>query len=400
MPLTLTDDVFADLMGSFTLPEKAPLAVAVSGGADSLCLAFFLVRWGKKNHHPVVILTVNHGLRPEAAEEVRLVASYAKKWGTPCQELCWEGEKPTCGIEEKARAARYGLMSDYCLQHHISYLFLAHHGYDQIETLLARLSHGSGLTGLCGMEKCSYQRALFLCRPFLSLSKKDILQTAAHLHLCWAEDAMNTDDTFERVRWRKTIPLLESLGLSLPQITTSLTRLQRANAALEQETHHFITTLVEVNPRGYVSFLKKDFAALPDELRLRVLQKLIGFVGKSDGPLSLATLEKKCVLPLKTFTLGACVVVPFQRKIFIGKEKRYMPPAIPVLKNRPVLWDRFIITPDKDGLLTTGSAPRSKKIPALICKTIPVVLNEKGVEISFKIAYKSQDKFFEKKEKK
>ena len=340
---------------------------------------------------------------------ITLILGFFCIYGQDVGEVCilrnWGGQ--LAGTTEEAGfhlKAPWQSIIRYDIRNNIVNLYrdseYEYHGYDQIETLLARLSHGSGLTGLCGMEKCSYQRALFLCRPFLSLSKKDILQTAAHLHLRWAEDAMNTDDTFERVRWRKTIPLLESLGLSLPQITTSLTRLQRANSALEQGTHHFITTLVEVNPRGYVSFLKKDFAALPDELRLRVLQKLIGFVGQSDGPLSLATLEKKCVLPLKTFTLGACVVVPFQRKIFIGKEKRYIPPAIPVLKNRPVLWDRFIITPDKDGLLTTGSAPRSKKIPALICKTIPVVLNEKGVEISFKIAYKSQDKFFEKKEKK
>ena len=158
--MQVTLSLFKQMMDSFEIPSKEPIAVAVSGGADSLCLAWFLTQWAGKKH-PVFILTVNHGLRPEANKEVQLVKSYAQKWKVDFQELKWKGKKPSQALEEKAREARYQLMTDFCLAHHISYLFLAHHANDQVETVLSRFAHGSGLTGLCGMSKCSLQRGLF-----------------------------------------------------------------------------------------------------------------------------------------------------------------------------------------------------------------------------------------------
>jgi len=147
---------FARLMASLGPFESAPrIAVAVSGGADSLALALLAADWAAAQGGKAVALTVDHGLRPEAAAEARQVRRWLADCGISHFILAWRGPRSGADVQAAARAARYRLMGEWCARRGILHLLLAHHRDDQAETVLLRLARGSGLEGLAAMAPVS-----------------------------------------------------------------------------------------------------------------------------------------------------------------------------------------------------------------------------------------------------
>ena len=148
----LTDQAFKKLMADMGPFETQPhIAVAVSGGADSLCLALLAGRWAKRMDGKATALTVDHGLRDQSAEEALQVGRWLHSEGMDHDILDWQGPKPKTGIQAAARAARYGLMQAWCREQEVLHLALAHTQDDQAETFLLRLGAGSGADGLAAM---------------------------------------------------------------------------------------------------------------------------------------------------------------------------------------------------------------------------------------------------------
>ena len=147
--------------------DDKKIAIALSGGSDSMALLLLL----KTQNIPLHALTVDHHLRPESASEAAQVAAWCNALGVPHTTLHWQHEKIESGLPEKARDARYALMFDWCREHHIQHLFTAHHLDDQIETMLFRLTRGSGLVGLSGMLPLTQRDGIFLHRPLLAFPK-------------------------------------------------------------------------------------------------------------------------------------------------------------------------------------------------------------------------------------
>ena len=171
----ISDQEFAQLMAEHGIgKEHRSVAVAVSGGADSMALSLLVARWGK-----AVYLSFDHGLREGSAEELASVAKWLRAKGLKHVILSWSGEKPTTGIQQAARQARYLAMEQWCKENAIEYLLLAHHQEDQAETFLMRLARGSGVDGLCAMSATS--PPLFLdagpkyIRPLLGQAKVRLL---------------------------------------------------------------------------------------------------------------------------------------------------------------------------------------------------------------------------------
>ena len=122
---------FAQAMAAFDPFEAKPrLAVAVSGGADSLALTLLADRWAKARGGEVLALTVDHGLRDAAAGEARQVAKWLRARQVPHRVLRWQGRKPKTGIQAAARDVRYGLLMERCGKEGILHLLLAHHRED------------------------------------------------------------------------------------------------------------------------------------------------------------------------------------------------------------------------------------------------------------------------------
>lgn len=200
-----------DDQGAFACPVRraltalcpqGPMAVAVSGGPDSMALAhglFFL----KDRNFPVTALIVDHQLRPESGQEALLAQQTLQGFGMTAHILPWHGPKPPSRLQERARQARHDLLSTWCRQHHVPYLFLGHHGDDQEETRLMRLLRGSYLPGLEAMTPQVPRDFGMILRPFLSLTKQHLV-AYCHAHdLAFIRDPSNTSRRFLRSHVRR-----------------------------------------------------------------------------------------------------------------------------------------------------------------------------------------------------
>jgi tRNA(Ile)-lysidine synthase len=294
--------------------KAAPaIILAVSGGPDSIALMWLAARWrGAHKRGPrLVAVTVDHGLRPEAAREARDVKRLAGALDLPHRTLRWTGPKPRSGLPAAARDARYRLLAKAARANGATHILTAHTRDDQAETLLMRMARGSGLAGLSAMARQSEREGVVLARPFLQISKSRLLATLAEAKLGFAVDPSNSDARFTRPRFRALMPALASEGCDSRNLARLASRLARANAALEllvdgAERFLALKDRAAVHPESDAksfdarsfdarsfdarSFDAKAFAALSEEIRVRLLLRIIDSVGH-EGPAELGKVE-------------------------------------------------------------------------------------------------------------
>lgn len=355
-------------------PVGAVVGVAVSGGADSLCLAIHLAEISQKYHFILKAVTVDHQLRPESADEATFVHSVLAKVGVAHDILVWRGKKPTTRLEEKAREKRYELLEEWCREKGISYLFLGHHAGDQAETFWARLTRGSGLDGLAGMGECVRRNDVFLCRPLLALDKKVFEADLRARHVQWAEDSMNADENYERVRWRNRQKQFDDYGLTTAVLGRSMKRLQRVREAVDFYVCRFFDTLADIMPEGYALIQMQAFLQVPAEIRLRVLEKTIKVINPSVAVISLDGLEKWLEQLPKKSTLGGCVLTIQKGVLFVSREASRMEKSIAVPENKITHWDRFMVLSSCPFQLTVGN--KDKTLPIDVRASIPSVAED------------------------
>ncbi len=197
---------FAALMARFAPFEPRPhLAVAVSGGSDSMALTLLAHDWARARGGAISALTVDHGLRPEAAAEAAQVGAWCAAHGIDHVILTRGGPAPTHGIQAFARAARYRLLADWCRAHFVLHLLLAHQREDQAETLVMREASGSGADGRAGMAAIVEHGALRLLRPLLGTPRAQLRGYLAARGQEWIEDPSNRNPAFTRVRIRDAL---------------------------------------------------------------------------------------------------------------------------------------------------------------------------------------------------
>jgi len=260
-----------------------PGAVAVSGGADSLALMHLLARWARagKRAKPLV-LSVDHGLRPQSGKDAKSVARRAKALGLACEILTVAGKKPKSDIEAWARDQRYRLMGDRLKRHGLAALYVGHHQNDQAETFLLRLARGSGLDGLGAMRRLNAFplpgfEALALARPLLTVPRAQLRDFLTRWKQDWLEDPMNGEARFARNRIRALMPSLEAAGLTAERIADAALHLARAREALDMATAAVLARVAR--RQDQIFLLDPDaLAAAPREIGLRALAALLGTV--------------------------------------------------------------------------------------------------------------------------
>ena len=220
-----------DRLGPF---EPAPqVAVGVSGGADSLALCLLLKAWTNSLGGSLLALTVDHGLRHDAAVEAVQVGFWLKERGIEHDVLRWEGAKPASGIQAGARDARYRLLTERCHAEGILHLALAHHREDQAETVLLRFAHGSGVDGLSGMSALRETGSVRFLRPLLSTSRDRLRAFLTEVGQPWVEDPSNQSPAYARARLRGMAEVLSGEGWSAERAADTARRLGRARSVLE-----------------------------------------------------------------------------------------------------------------------------------------------------------------------
>ncbi len=356
----IMDQEFADLMTAhgFDKDHKA-VAVAVSGGADSMALSLLVARWGK-----AVYLSFDHGLRSGSAEELKKVGKWLKAKGLKHVVLSWQGEKPTSGIQQAARDARYLAMEGWCKENAIEHLFLAHHEDDQAETFIMRLARGSGVDGLTAMSAIS--SPLFLnqgpqyVRPLLGHGKERLVATLEHMAHGWIEDPSNENLAFTRVQARKLLKEQPIEGLSNKRMAKTAERMKRVRRVLDRLTGEVMQQAVKMDDMakktGFCYLNTGVLKEADDEIALRVLSRLLTHFGGNIYPPRMLPVERLLGEIMRDgfsgATLAGCHILAHKdnkRLVIIGREENAIGDEIIIAPGTAELWDnRFLLHLDEN----------------------------------------------------
>lgn len=295
-----------------------------------MALLHMLHQWSRRQSAvEIYAATVDHGLRPEAAQEARLAGTFARSLGIAHKTLRWKHDGATAArIQERARAARYELLAGHARRIGAGIVMTAHHADDQAETILFRLIRGSGIDGLAGMAAERPLDPLVLARPLLALRKADLVAWCQRHAIAFAEDPGNADSRFARPRLRRLLPDLEKEGLT-PEVWARLgRRAARAEAAL---SHMAEAVEARCTLQSNPDYALVDFAALarePEEMVLRVLARMVARFNP-EKPLRLDRAENLAARLLTarserkrlTATLGAaCIRLLPDGKLSLARE--------------------------------------------------------------------------------
>ena len=302
------------------------IAVAVSGGADSMALLHLLAEWAGQNNARLLALTVDHNLRPESAEEARRVAAWAAALDIEHQTLSWHPEPGEPVTQNTARQARYHLLQAECERRGIRHLAVAHHQNDQAETFLLRLAKGSGLDGLACMWSVSERGTLTLLRPLLDFPAARLQATCRARGQEWCEDPSNQSQKYARPRLRKMQEMLKNEGFSAQSLSLTIKRLQGAAAFIQAETTKLLAAAYTIYPPDRAELNLSKWSAAHSELQQRSLAQLIRTIG--DEPYlpraeQMDDLLRRLARPdFKRATLGNCLLTRKGDSLLIEREAR------------------------------------------------------------------------------
>ena len=226
--------------------------------------------WAHRHNVGLAVATIDHGLRPEAADEARLVARAARAFGRSHTVLNWQWDRRG-NLQDAARRARFRLLADWARATGLSAVLLGHTRNDQAETLLMRLARGSGVDGLAAMAPVRTAHGVRFLRPLLEVERFALRQKLNAEGQAWADDPTNADPAFDRVRTRRA---LAALGLEDDRLAETAARMADARAALEATTQALAARILEMDA-GDLTLPLDAFAEAPAEIRHRLLAHLL-----------------------------------------------------------------------------------------------------------------------------
>lgn len=334
------------------LEAGPPVAAAVSGGGDSMALAHLLPAAARAlDYSPddVLAVTVDHGLRPESAQEAATVGRWMKALGVSHDILTWRGARSEAGLQAAARRARYVLMLQWCARRGVRTLLTAHTADDQAETVLMRLARGSGVDGLSGIAPFRLLEAadgtrVRLLRPLLEVPRSRLRACLEARGAGWLEDPSNENPAFDRVRARHALALLEPLGLSRARLVKTAAQMARARSALEDAAEAAAKDAVRHHPAGFAWIDPAVLGRVPRETGLRVLARTLMAVSGAAYRPRLDRLERALDalrgLSSKARTVGGCRLVPQKDgRVLICRELRAAAPPSVLEPGGVTVWD-------------------------------------------------------------
>jgi len=308
------------------LNSKDKYAVGVSGGPDSLALAYLSKCFSIIYNTKIYYYIVDHRLRRESFVEAKKVVSILRKFKINCKILVWKGKKPTSNIQSIARKNRYSLLIKECKKNKIQNLLLGHHADDQYENFLLRLLRGSGLKGLVSMDKLSKDNLnnIQVLRPLINIKKSKLKNISQKVFNFFVKDPSNYNENFKRIRIRNLIKNLELEGLDKKKLELTIKNLKDS----DQTINFYVQNNIKKNAIFFKSnntyFLNKFFFYQPNEIVFRSLAYIMRKVSNRYYPArgkSISNLIFKMKFKnLKKVTLGRCIIEKINETVLISRE--------------------------------------------------------------------------------
>ena len=310
-----------------TIDVKSKYAVAISGGPDSLALAYFSKCTSIIYKTKIQYYLIDHKLRNESTSEAKKVLQILKKLKINCKILTWKGKKPKSNIQSIARNKRYSLLTNQCKKSNISFLLIGHHLDDLYENFLLRILRGSGLKGLSSMDKISENNFddIQIIRPLMDIKKSELKKISKKVFNFFVEDPSNFNENFKRIRIRKLINTLESEGLDKNKLKLTIKNLKDANNAVNFYTKKNIYENSVFFKKKNKFFLSKAFFRQPNEIIFRSFGEIIKTIGKKyylPRGKSISSIVSDIKLDkFKKTTLGGCVIQKTSETVIVFSER-------------------------------------------------------------------------------
>ena len=306
---------------------KSKYAAAISGGSDSLALAYFCKCISTIYNTKIQYYLIDHKLRKESTKEANKVLQILKKLKINCKILTWKGKKPKSNIQSIARNKRYALLTNECKKYKIPFLLLGHHIDDLYENFLLRILRGSGLKGLISMDKISENNFnnIKIIRPLIDIKKSELKKISNKVFNFFVEDPSNVDESFKRIRIRKLINVLELEGLDKNKLKLTIKNLKDSNNTIKFYTKNNIDKNSIFFKEKNTFFLNKSFFNQPNEITFRSFGEIIKKIGKKyylpRGKSISAIVSDIKSKKLKKTTLGGCVIQKVSETVLIFPER-------------------------------------------------------------------------------
>ena len=313
------------------LRSSEKIAVAISGGPDSLALCFLASCYKFKSDAKIELLyyLVDHGLRNNSYSEAISVKNILKSKKLDLKILKWKGKKPISNLQSLARKKRYELLFKECKKSNIETIITGHHQEDLYETFFSRLLRGSGTEGLSSFSKTENflifnNKKIKVARPLLNLTKEDLVYISNVVFKFYVKDPSNNMENFQRVRIRKLISGLKNEGLNFHKLSLSIKNLASSNNAINAIVNYNITKNVSLlSKKKYL--INSQFFLMPEEIIFRSLSVLFKKINqKSYPPRGKKTISLISDLSKKKHikaTLGGTIIEKVHNSVIVSKEK-------------------------------------------------------------------------------
>tara|TARA_B100000963_G_scaffold355339_1_gene373366 strand:- start:209 stop:1231 length:1023 start_codon:yes stop_codon:yes gene_type:complete len=297
--------------------------VAVSGGADSLALAFFSKIYSIKKSLKVKYFLVDHKLRKNSSAEALFVKNLLKDFSIDLDILSWYGKKPISNIQAVAREKRYNILINHSKKFKINYILFGHHEGDVYENFFIRLLRGSGLKGIVSLDNKTLINKVNILRPLIQVEKKDLIYISKKVFNKYVKDPSNEDEIFTRVRIRNLIKNLENEGFDKKKFKLSIQKLKNVDKSIQYFCEKNLNENCIISHNKVV--LNWEFFNSPQEVLFRSFSQVLHLVGKKyyppRGKKIITTLENLQNKTTFKSTLGNCVIKKINRTIIVFKER-------------------------------------------------------------------------------
>ena len=304
-------------------------SIAVSGGEDSMALAFLAKCHSLKKKINHLYFTIDHKLRKSSTKEAIQTKKQLNKYGIICDILTWRNNKTFSNFQAKAREKRYDLIFKKCVKNKVNMLLTAHQKNDLYENFFIRLLRGSGLKGLSSFSstktKISKNSNIFVLRPLLNVSKKELSYITKNTFNFSIEDPSNKNEYYLRIKIRNLISQLSQYGLNFEKFKVTLENLNKSNLALEFYVKKNIKENTKLLNKKKSTIVNEIFFNEPDEIVFRSFSELIHSIGNkvsyTRGKKLLNLINNiKTKKNFKKQTLSGCIFEKVNKSIIISKE--------------------------------------------------------------------------------